>query len=87
MDIGRIRRKVFELAKPNWTLTWNNSTINIYMLTERSLLAKIEAPFHIDIMLYHVDNTYIVTCPTSGVYFLQSFDVTLLNDSYLLAGS
>lgn len=50
LDIGWLRRKLFELAKPKLTLAWNPHT-NVYSLTERSLLATIEIPFQVLIML------------------------------------
>lgn len=37
LDIGWLRRKLFELAKPKLMLAWN-STTNVYTLSERGYL-------------------------------------------------
>lgn len=50
LGIGWIHRKVFELIKPKLTLTWDPAS-DTYSLTERSVFAKVDAPFQVVIML------------------------------------
>lgn len=46
LGIGWIRRKAFQLVRPELTLTWNPVT-NIYTITEQSLFVKVDAPFEV----------------------------------------